>query len=499
MNLYILKNSLTGLFFNGVNFSAERARDAKIIEAKPDEFGVKLSWANAEIVALPTFVLSYGMGVESHAILERWIAEPDSRPELLLSLSDQLIVVTSQVGEENKSDTVPHVTRRTLPLLREHAIRFVELARRGLKEEAGIVVLQDTREPRELHPEGVYKLSDELLENGTIPQMGGEHRCAMKFKAFVIETWLAWEFRGVQERPIFHAFGYNAEETSRIAKSEIHMVRHNEERKIPAPKTPLEVFGFNCEEVGRIERNRKYDGPERIGLYPLADWKWNRAKCWEYIFERSGIDWKKSHCSFCPFCAEAAKGEAAAVARWAAAPEQTAHGMIVEFNALCFNPRGMLFKDRALGDVVRRHKVAAVLEAFERRLSAMQWGLYRVRRIYTKKGSAIRCVERLNIGTREEMADKFAAVLADPSVIMTQEAHGITYAMTNLREKDVYPTREGFFVIAPAFVGSEKCRGPVSKFDLRWQRVGDGLPMNPEKTTAADAEEETAEFGIAVA
>lgn len=502
-SLYILKNSLTGLFFNGMNFSAASARDAQIIEARPDEFSVKLAWANAEIIALPTFVLSYGMGVESHAILERLIAEPESRPALLLCLRRQLIVVTAQVGEENKSDTVPHVERRALPLMRENGIRFVELARRGLKEEAGIVIMQDTREPVRVHPDGVYKLSDELLENGTVPQFGGEHKCAMKFKAFVIETWMGWEFRGETDRPVWHLFGYNAEEKSRIANSEFHIARHNEDQAIAiTPKTPILIFGFNSEEVGRIERSRKYDGPIRVGCYPLAvdQWNWTREKCHDFILLQSGIDWKKSHCSFCPFCGEALKGEANAVARWNAAPEQTAHGLIVEFNALCFNPRGTLFKGRSLMELIVKHNVAAVLEAFNARLAGMQWGFYRVRRIYTAKGMAVRCVERLAIGTRSEMDQQFEATrtAGTNGIIMIQEARGIRYAMTNLRVADVYPTQEGFYVVAPAFV-NVKVRGPVAKFDQRWERVSAGLPMNPPKVTAADRAEETAEFGIETA
>ena len=41
-------------------------------------------------------ILSYGMGVESSAILLRWIMSPVTRP---CSLED-LIVITSQVGDE---------------------------------------------------------------------------------------------------------------------------------------------------------------------------------------------------------------------------------------------------------------------------------------------------------------------------------------------------------------------------------------------------------------
>jgi hypothetical protein len=54
-------------------------------------------------------------------------------------------------------------------------------------------------------------LSDELRAAGTVPQFGGEHHCSLKFKAFVIETWLNENILG----PV-HTFGYNAAEPARI-------------------------------------------------------------------------------------------------------------------------------------------------------------------------------------------------------------------------------------------------------------------------------------------
>ncbi len=432
----------------------------------------------------PVVVLSYGMGVESHAILERWINEPQTRPFADFS---QLIVVTSQVGEEHKCDTVQHVEARALPLMRKHGIRFVELARRGHLEEDGIVILQDTREPRTLHPDGIYKLSDELLRSGTVPQFGGEHRCALKFKAYVIENWLAYEFRGVGDAPVTHVFGYNADEEGRSNNSDRHIARHNAEREEAAPRRPIVVFGFNAGEIGRIERSKQYDGPNRTGLYPLQEWGWTRAQCHEYILSLSGIDWQKSHCSFCPFCAEAAKGLDHAVARWHAAAEQTATGLMVEYNSLCFNPRGHLYKDKALIDVIRQHDVQPVLAAFERQLAAMRWGLYRVRRVYSRKGKAIRCVERMDAGTRDEMTARFRALAGGVPAQPTETKRGIEYAMFQYRAVGVYPAAEGFFVIAPLFVDS-KVRGPIENFNERWNRVvaGGALDKEPGDPNQAD-------------
>lgn len=428
------------------------------------------------------------MGVESQAILERWVAEPDSRPFVTW---DQLIVVTAQVGEEHKKDTIRDCEARMLPLLRQHGIRFVELARRGFHEADGIAVLQDTRNPVKLHPDGYYSLSSYLLKSGTVPQFGGEHKCAMKYKAFVIETWLALEFQHLElTKPVYHVFGYNSEETTRTDKSEYHIQRHNADKLIPAPKPPLMVFGFNSEEGTRVDRSMLYDGPSRTGHYPLDEWGWNRAKCIGYILQKAGIIWRKSACSFCPFCAEATKGEPDAVRRWEESPEDTAKGMLVEYNSLCFNPRGHLYRDRALQDVVNRIGVTAVQEAFQRKLAEIDWALYRVRRIYTKKGKAMRYVEKLEakqdlipgvVGSRER-ADTMMAIMTRKSntgvQYQTQVMRDITYAMFAHREENVYPTREGYYVVAPAFM-DDKLRGKPEKFNERWERVGQGLPMNP--------------------
>lgn len=412
-------------------------------------------------------IQSHGMGVESQAIFERWVADPSSRP---FDSWDQLIVVTAQVGEEHKKDTIRDMEARTLPLMRELGVRFVELARRGHLEEDGIVILQDTREPYKLHPDGCYKLSDELLSSGTVPQFGGEHRCAMKFKAFVIETWLAWEFRG-EDKPVYHVFGYNADETIRIDNSEHHIARHNADREIECDRTPIMVFGFNSEEIGRIDRAKKYDGPNREGNYPLQLWGWNREKCEAYIFEQTGIRWRKSHCAFCPFCAEASKGESNAVRRWLEDPIQAAHGLLVEYNSLCFNPRGHLYRDRAMIDVVKRLNLTEVLAKFEEKLNSVEWGFYRVRRIYTKKGKAARCVELVKTGSRKEME-----ALINAQDGRTEFKRGIMYIKFQDRAPDVYPTLEGFYVAAPAYMIT-KLRGPIERFDERWNAVKVGGSM----------------------
>ena len=177
-----------------------------------------------------------------------------------------------------------------LPRLREHDIRYVQVARGGHLEADGIIVLDDTFEPRTVYIEGYYKLSDELRAAGTVPQYGGEHRCSLKAKKFVVESWLKQELAGESYR---HAFGYNVEEQKRIEKSELAF----------AEQEPVRVaFGFNADENDRIARAREYDTPLRVGWYPLAEeLRWNREDCSRYLKELTGETFVRSYCVYCPF------------------------------------------------------------------------------------------------------------------------------------------------------------------------------------------------------
>src|SRR5947209_5538171 len=103
-------------------------------------------------------VLSYGMGVDSTALLLRWLEQPRSRDFGL----DQLLMVTAHTGNEFP-DTRRLVERHILPRLREFRIRYVQVARAGPLQEDGLTVLDDSREPRQLFIEGDFKLSQELL------------------------------------------------------------------------------------------------------------------------------------------------------------------------------------------------------------------------------------------------------------------------------------------------------------------------------------------------
>jgi hypothetical protein len=218
-------------------------------------------------------ILSYGMGVESSTLVLKWM----DRDSLLdFDLTADLIVITAQVGDEYP-DQKTLLERHILPRMRASRIRYVQVARAGHLEADGIVVLDDTREPRKVYLDGAYKLSQELRAAGTVPQFAGEHRCSLKFKKFVIEVWLQQEMAGEDYR---HSFGYNADEQKRVEKSE----------RAFAWREPLRVaFGFNVDESARIGKARRYDTSLRRGWYPLVEWGINREDCLRYIHEVTSV------------------------------------------------------------------------------------------------------------------------------------------------------------------------------------------------------------------
>ena len=416
---------------------------------------------------MTTFVplMSNGLGVESVAILLRWILEPETRD---FDLND-LIVITAMTGQE-WPDTISKFERYMLPLFRAHGIRFVQLGRAGHLEKDGIVVLDDSRNPQKVLADGAYTLFQELQSAGTVPQFGGEHRCSLKFKAFVIESWLE---ANIHER-IRHTFGYNHAEIARVTDSE-------------AAIAARVTFGFNNDELARVADARSYDSPTRIGHYPLVEWGWDRIRCLSYIFAKLGVDWEKSACPFCPF----ARINDALIARQKQFPEQTAQAMFLERVALAINPRAQLYKQRPLYVVVGSSGNEGAIGAFDKLMREHRWAMYRVRRIYnakpiyegsgrkkrvvghdaTKKGTAKRCVERLEEFEDAVTANRSLAAVAFERQLPAHELHGLQYVTVHVAGA-TYPTNEEFLVAAPAVVET-KARYGVEHFDANWDGLTD--------------------------
>ncbi len=389
-------------------------------------------------------ILSYGMGVESTAILLRWVFEADTRPCEL----NELLVISAQTGNEY-ADTGRDVEKYVLPLMRAHRIRYVQVARGGQREADGVVVLSDTVEPHRVRLDGAYKLSEELERNGTVPTYSAEHRCSLKFKAWVIEQWLTANVR----LPARHAFGYNSAETERVARSE-------------AAFRERIAFGFNRDESERVARSRSYNTATRTAFYPLVEWGWDRNRCQEYILSQLGVIWKRSACVFCPFNAL----NDSAISRHREHPQSVGDALMLEHVSLALNPRATLYKDRSLIQITIESGNRPAVDTYRQKLNSKQWAVYRVRRIYSRKAKADRAVEQAAVfATASEAVDRLRAISAS-SGIPIEELRGINYVILERRSETVFPCREEYFVAAPAVV-EEKARYGLPWFDRKWSAL----------------------------
>ncbi len=393
----------------------------------------------------PVTILSYGMGVESTAILVRWILEPATRP---CALSD-LLVITAMVGNEYP-DTGTDVEQHILPLLRTHQIRFIQVARHGHLEKDGITVLDDSRGPTRIHLGGDYRLSDELRKAGTVPQYGGTHRCSLKFKATAIDRFLGETLR----RPARHAFGYNADERVRVQHSEAAFAARYRERI---------AFGFNREEQARVRKARAYDTPTRVGFYPLVDWGWTRQDCRGYLERTLHVRWQKSACIFCPFATLSDR----LLTRQTAHPAATAGALLLERLSLAANPRGTLYRNASLLDRIAATDHQPTLRAYTDALRAQPWAVYRVRRLYRAKGKADRAIEVVRLTPTEADALTSLQRLTRSQDLRMEVLRNIPYAFFERRREDTFPTREGYYVIGPACIET-KARHGLSWFEERW-------------------------------
>lgn len=193
---------------------------------------------------------SYGMGVESTAGVVRTLLDPGFRPPELREDLSNLIVMVAQTGDEWTS-TCDLVTAQVLPLLRERAIRFVEVARAGPSEADGIVILQDTPSPMRLHPDadehGFYALSTEHRANGVLPTLGGSRTCSAKSKGMPLDLWRA---RHLGHEPYVHVVGFNADLCRRI---------------VMCPSSIASPVGLRAERLANDDRLRP--------LWSLAPWR----------------------------------------------------------------------------------------------------------------------------------------------------------------------------------------------------------------------------------
>ena len=418
-------------------------------------------------------MISDGMGVESATI----IAKLADNPELLPGFSwERAVVVTAQTGGEYES-TRQLRQKYILPILRDLGVRTVQVARAGAKEEDGVVVLDDTREPYTVYIEGAYTLEQELRASGVVPAFGGEHVCSMKSKAAPLDTWRAHEFGETAYR---HIFGYSAGEQGRIDSSNGAVIKRNNKALKEGRLRPHRLFiGYSAGEQPRIIKARKYRSCYCIPEYPLDYFGMDRGDCIEYLLDRFGVVWRKSACRFCVFCAVGRES----LDRWREEARGAGESMFTEYIALCINPRSTLFRKGSMFSFIEADGNEEALAHFYHKLDTTTWGLYEVRRLYHAKGKAARAVEKLAHGTREEMDREWEQRAAG---LTLREEHGIGYAYVQEREEGTYPAFEHFFVVAPDEVET-KTRYGFDNFDAKWASLNPALGRSQGELFSAAA------------
>ncbi|WP_234798272.1 hypothetical protein [Mycobacteroides chelonae] len=313
----------------------------------------------------PSVAMSWGMGLDSTALLLRWILEPHTRDFEL----DDLVLCTSMTGNEFFS-TYRDVTNHVLPVLREHNVRFVQIARsqrKTTKAGGGVVVLDDSRQPQQLHIQGQYTLADEMLAAGTIPQLGGIRACSIHSKGECLDPVIADITAG---NPFRH------------------------------------VIGYESGEINRANKDRLYDTDLRTGWYPLVEWGWDRQRCQDYVQEVLGCTWHKSACTFCPFAMTTAAGRAALLQRYREEPDAGAQAMFLEHVARSLNPTQTLIAGSSVADLITDAGLQQVLEHFQARQATSAYSVYEVRRLVRPakkpggRGIVARSVKVLATGTR---------------------------------------------------------------------------------------------------
>lgn len=372
----------------------------------------------------PTVVLSFGLGLDSTSLLIRWLTDPASRDFAL----EDLVLVTAMTGHESAA-TVDAMNRLVLPRLRHHGIRYIQTARsqrRTSRAGDGIVVLDDSRHPQQLHAAGQYTLGDEMLSAATIPQRGGSRICSVHSKGDALDPVIA---RITQGRPYRHAVGFEANEAARAAKDRLH------------------------------------DTELRRGWYPLMDWGWTRSDCRRYLVDILGESVPKSCCGFCPFAMSTAAGRAQVIERYRREPQLGADAMFLEHLARSINPAQTLIEGSSVADLVIGAGLSEVSDLFDAQLHNRAWSIYEVRRVTRpgkdgRRGIVARSLRIIATGSRAAMTDQLA--LQPGRSVRGQD--GIVRHVLRERGRDGL---DHLFVAAPAGAQAKQRSG----FEQWWQEA----------------------------
>ncbi|MEU5978487.1 hypothetical protein [Streptomyces sp. NPDC047315] len=443
-------------------------------------------------------MLSYGLGADSTAILLQFLAAPE-RYGLLPDLSD-LVVVHAVTGDE-WPDSLSYVDRLVLPLLRRARVRLVQVARGGPEDADGVVILDDSRQPRRIFDRGPWRLSDELRAAGTVPQMVKNRRtCSIRFKGWCLDAWAAYEFGTASFRRVI---GYHAGELDR------------------------------AENDTAIQRGLNADAGRTIcdPYYPLILAGMDRAAVEAYVLAQLGVPIRKSYCAQCCFSGVCASRDAHEE-RLRDHPHVAAGVLRMEYVSQALNERVALYGTTSLRKrLTQDGRNAAVLDAFETALDQAPYAVYEVRRIYhaartadcrqwhgkscraprwwcrearteqcradhpagdftpscsgpeecrgpTSKGQAWRSVRTVFEGRRADAEAYVWAVAAEHGTSLERGEHSGVERAHYLTEGESYPTVGAYLVAAPAGVRDKQRPRFEERFTQLTGRYGTvGVPV----------------------
>jgi len=398
-------------------------------------------------------VLSLGMGVDSSAILLRWLEMTDRQRTFKL---DDLIVITAMTGNEFPG-TGRLMERYILPELRRYGIRFVQVARAGLKQTAGTTVLSDSRRPTEVFMAGDYRLSDEMITQGTVPQMGksqarpgkpaGKGRlCSIHAKGWPLDATILELLAGRKFRAGDH-LPYSA---------------HTPPSQVPF----RHVIGFNADEASRRDRDISYSGtaewPKRQSWYPLFDWDWGRQPCEDYLAERVGEPWLKSCCFFCPFTKASEMQSMIGRQRDA---DLDVVALFIEHLSVRLNWRQALYTyPRSLRQYYEKLGFDDSLGELEGEMDELEWALVHLRRLMPAEA---RSIHILKDGlSRKQAASQLRAQGRKLKVKPTTRRGVERVYLQHRAESFIGQTTEEFLVAIPNEVEEKQKPG----FDAMWER-----------------------------
>jgi hypothetical protein len=144
-----------------------------------------------------------------------------------------------------------------------------------------------------------------------------------------------------------------------------------------------------------------------------------------------------------------------------------AEALLLEYQSLCLNPRGTLYRNRTLLSIIAANQHTETLRRFRARLEESEYALFRVRRIYTAPGKADRAVERLETGSRLQMIERFEQISSSLDVRVERD---IRYGYVRERKPKRYLAHEEFFVVGLSVVES-KTRYGFDWFEAKWKET----------------------------